>query len=38
MTFEGTEEQELEGQGSIKVWEGKERDPIMGVDLGKGRE
>ena len=38
MTFEGTEEQELEGQGSIRVWEGKERDPMEGVDLGEGTE
>ena len=33
-----SKDKELEGQGSIKVWEGKEKDPTMGVDLGKGTE
>ena len=33
-----SKDKELEGQGSIKVWEGKEKDPIMGVDLGKVTE
>ena len=33
-----SKDRELEGKGSFKVWEGMEKDPIIGVDLDKGTE